>query len=499
VRVLTVVLLAVVSGGCAARQPPRDVAADAGALVRAGCYRCLEDALALVDGRKDLPSRQRAFEVAVLLTARSKELGLPPEEWMARANAAAAALPPTSAAHAFLALAAALPPDSAALDSDQEFTVRRALSPPDEVRGWIAAIQASSASVEAQLYLTLAGSCAFFRLDRAAALAAASARAEGMPLLEYAIGSCTSDEEKWLLRALEHEPRFDDAAYALGRYLLNRYVVNRPDEDPSPYLAGARAAFPSSPAIAYVEATLFRARREWQRAADAYDATLRLVPTHHNARLGRTIALGQLARHEEAIAAATSLIDEGRWLVGDAYYWRAWNAFTLDRLDEAERDVEQAKQRMRSTSVFVLSGLVQWRKRRPTVAESEFVHGVELGFGDCDAPTYLGSVRVELRKWGEAADAFGVAEGCRQRETHMLQATLDDLVTRGAAARAIDSQREAVATSEQQAAEMAYNRGAMLANAGDVAAALPHVERAGRHPTLTAKAADLLERLRARR
>jgi hypothetical protein len=80
----------------------------------------------------------------------------------------------------------------------------------------------------------------------------------------------------------------------------------------------------------------------------------------------------------------------------------------------------------------------------------------------------------------------------------MLRATLTDMEAHGAPAAAVESQQKSIATSEQQAAEMAYNRGAMLVNAGDVAAAQPHIERASQHPTLHTKALDLLERLRAR-
>jgi hypothetical protein len=79
-----------------------------------------------------------------------------------------------------------------------------------------------------------------------------------------------------------------------------------------------------------------------------------------------------------------------------------------------------------------------------------------------------------------------------------LRATLADLVKHGAPVAAIESQKKAIAESEQEAAKMAYNRGVMLINVGDVATARGHIERAGRHPTLQSKAIDLLERLASR-
>lgn len=498
-RFLPLLLLAGSFGGCVARQPPRDVYAESTAHLRSGCYRCLQDGLALVENRTDLRSRLRAFELAVLLAARAKELGLPFEPWADRATSLAAGLPPAAAASEFLALVNALRQDPAGLDRDQDLKQRVAAG-PNHVPAWLAAIESSAVSTEAKMYFALAATCGFFlRDERESVVARVSAVAAGVPLLEYALGACVSSQEPWLLRAVENEPRFDDAAYPLGRYLFNRLSVNRPSDDPGPPFARARTAFPESAAITYTEATFFRFRRDWVRALDAFDATLRLVPRHHDARLGRALALSMLARHEEAIATATSLIDEGRWLVGEAYYWRAWNHYTVGQLDESERDVEQAKKRMRSSAVFVLSGLVQWRKKRPTVAEREFLQAVEMDSMDCDAANYLGGVRVELRTWLPAAEAYARAETCRDREVAMQRATLADLIAHGAPAAAVESQTKGIATSEQQAAEMAYNRGVMLANAGDVDAAHGHIERAGRHPTLQTKAADLLQRLRTTR
>ena len=498
-RFVTPFLLLSCLSGCAARLPPRDRLAESSAHLRAGCYRCLQDGLALLEGRVDLPSRQRSFELALLVTARAKELGLPFAPWLERARSVAVTLPPAAAAPAFLALAEALRRDPAGLDRDQDLA-ERSQTVVDRLPGWLASIEASSASVETKIYFALAATCGSVRREpRDAAVSRAKAMAPGVPLLEYALGSCTSSQERWLITVLDSEPRFDDAAYALGRYLLNRTKVHRPTRDPGALFARARSAFPESAAIAYTEATFFEFRRDWTRALDALDATLRLVPQHHDARLGRVVALGMLARHQEAIAGASSLITEGKWLVGEAYYWRAWNHYTVDRLDDSERDVELAKKRVRWSAVFVLSGLVQWRKQRPTAAEAEFAQAVAIDPAECAAANYLGGVRAELRKWLPAEDAYARAEGCHDREVAGLRATLDDLLKHEAPAGAIESQRKSIATSEQQAAEMAYNRGVMLANAGDVAAARGHIERGGRHPTLQPKAGALLQRLDQKR
>jgi hypothetical protein len=167
----------------------------------------------------------------------------------------------------------------------------------------------------------------------------------------------------------------------------------------------------------------------------------------------------------------------------------------LERLDASEEDVERAKKYLASSSVYVLSGAIQWRKQRRDVAENEFVRAVAIDNSDCDASTYLGGVRAEIRAWSRASDAFTTAETCRDNETAELKKTLDDLVRRRAPAAAVEEQRKSIAAAERQSAEMAFNRGVMAANAGDAATARTHLERAARHPALQQKAAEMLDRL----
>lgn len=68
-----------------------------------GCYRCLEEALETFervasDPRAPARATQGAFQTALLLAVRSKELGLPFESFLNRARTLAAALPVTPGA-----------------------------------------------------------------------------------------------------------------------------------------------------------------------------------------------------------------------------------------------------------------------------------------------------------------------------------------------------------------------------------------------------------------
>jgi hypothetical protein len=89
-RLLVTVLLAATFGACAARVPesPAPVRQapspiDFEEALAAGCYRCLEAALAQVGA-----DTSQRFQLLLLLTLRAKELGLPFESWLDEAATA---------------------------------------------------------------------------------------------------------------------------------------------------------------------------------------------------------------------------------------------------------------------------------------------------------------------------------------------------------------------------------------------------------------------------
>ena len=144
----------------------------------------------------------------------------------------------------------------------------------------------------------------------------------------------------------------------------------------------------------------------------AFDAALALLPSHPDAMLGRVISLSHLERHEEAIAAATQLIEGGQWHLGQAFYWRAWNHFNIGNNPAARVDADRTRTLMVNAAVFVLSGMIEWRLRRLETAEKEFQEALVMDFGQCEAAFYLGGVRSEQRRLPEAIAAMNQARQC---------------------------------------------------------------------------------------
>jgi len=375
-------------------------------LIERGCYRCLEQALKLAVEHE---APHLAFEAAALLALRSLELGLAAGPWLAQARAIAA---DDSTWTMYLEMVSAVPPDplSGARDDRlldiQTSNRQRALVPL-----WREALAAGPASLTFRRYLGLALLCAVsVPLDREEQLAASVAQLPDIPLLRYRAGVCSGRYEAQLSSVREHDADFVDADYMLGRYALENRE-NQNQEEALRRFRSAAAAFPESPAIATIIGHLYQAWEDWAAALTAFDAAIALVPNHPDALIGRTMSLSYLDRHTEAIEAATRLID-GRWFLGQAHYWRAWNHYYLGDHATARVEADRTRTLMVNAAVFTLSGMVEWRLGRPVNAEKEFEEAIVMDAGQCEAPMLLGGVRSELAKASGAIAALQQARQC---------------------------------------------------------------------------------------
>jgi hypothetical protein len=168
-----------------------------------------------------------------------------------------------------------------------------------------------------------------------------------------------------------------------------------------------------------------------------------------------------MSQHEDAIRAATRMIDLGSWLLGQAFYWRAWNEYNLDRIEPARADADRAKMLTVSAPTFVLSGMIEWREKRLESAEREFQEALMMDFGQCEAASFLGGVRAELRHWPESLDAFRHAQRCFELSIVTRRKAIADLsVTAESAtaiARQIASHERAISDAEKRREEAGRN------------------------------------------
>src|SRR5688500_14784285 len=118
-RLILILAVMAITASCASRKPapavrpaPVSPVVEVMPLIERGCYRCLEEAFAVASTQRQT---DRAFEAAVLLVLRSKELGMSADAWVERARAIAGA---NGAWTQLLQMINAVPPDP--LGGDRE-------------------------------------------------------------------------------------------------------------------------------------------------------------------------------------------------------------------------------------------------------------------------------------------------------------------------------------------------------------------------------------------
>ena len=453
--------MAIGLAGCGARraqpaaQPtvPTVVAprVDVDALIRRGCFRCFEQALAAAQANGD---REQAFEAAALIVLRAKDLGLPLSE---RIETMRSLMPAEFGWDVLLGIVLVMPGDPLSGERYREapleaFDQRRRVQV--SLDSWRERLAEPPGSPLFRGYLELALGCIFSSREALPADAAARAleRWPGVPLIAFRAATCSQDRAALLSTFRAADPEFLDAEYVQGRLAATSVV---PDLDEAlRHLTAAHDGFPESAAIITTLGDVRIQREEWAEALEQYDAVLERIPAHRDALLGRTISLSRLRRHEEGIGAATRMIDLGEWRLGEAFYWRAWNKFQLRQLEEAAADRDRAKTLMSNPALYVLSGLIEWGQRHLPPAEEEFQHALTLDFGQCDAALYLGGVRFERKERPESVAAFKQAVQCYDLSIGLRRKMIDD-VRAGAGseagkARAIAGHERAIAEATAQ-------------------------------------------------
>jgi tetratricopeptide (TPR) repeat protein len=502
--VITGVLLL---AGCAARGPDPQLIADRGRadiLFADGCYRCLEQALIIYQRLADAPRApidavQRAFETAVLLSVRAKELGIEGDAWIARARELAARVPASPGslpAAAYVDAAELVNGDTSGLDPEvRQLRTRRpprgadpATPPPAR-----AALEPFIATNLVVQYLALAFDCEDAYARRNVREQTVLTRFPSSPAIHFRLSTCGMAPQ--LLETLRtRDPRWADTLVIEGR----RHLSARPVGDVQKAVASfstAHDAFPESDAITMALAHAQNMLGEYDAALANFDAILGKHPTHRDAMLGRVVSLSYLTRHGEAIPSATRLIDLGTWHIGDAYYWRAWNRYNLRALDTAWDDIEQATRLLVNSSVYTLAGFIAYARKELETAINRFDRAYAMDATNCEAVWTAGLVHVELVEWRPAAPKFANAMRCftaaaaaARREIAGLEASTLDAAVR---ARRIAIQQKLVDTSEHRAAQAAFNAAQSHAQLGEKAVALDFASVAAEHVLLREKALTL--------
>ncbi|AMY09951.1 putative PEP-CTERM system TPR-repeat lipoprotein [Luteitalea pratensis] len=470
-----------------------------------GCYRCLEIGLreyeAALAAGVDATVAPRAYRVAVHLAVRERLLGLFPGEYQdAPARLAQRALPDDRAAAADVlgvmpwrrgTQTLGMVPSVQSADLPRLRDRRRALEPLAETDAW-----------HAMLLLALVGTNPILGLGDG------ERPPRGVqPGLDrdtwwrrHPDDAALSFTRLTLLRASldelagfrEMHPAFVETDAITGEGELARGRLVSADEA----FARALEAFPGLvPALA-LRADIRQRMEDQAVALGLYDRLLERFPEHREALLGRVKTLGFLARHDDAIAAVDRMLALGTWYLGEAHYWKAWNLFSLGRLDDSRVSVDAARPLMVNADLSYLGGAIAFRQQRLDDAHRDFDTAVELESRHCEAHFDRAAVDLTRGAWPVASAGFDEAFECLDARTPTLERRIAD----AREARLADDVRAALVARREQAlrdhhAQLGwarYNAGVAYANSGKPAEARARADEA---ITIGGPAASAAQRL----
>ena len=319
----------------------------------------------------------------------------------------------------------------------------------------------------------------------------------GSLLLKYKTAISPPEDEEALKELLAVEPEFYEAAYNLGNLSLARRNLLEAEN----YLLQAHYGIPQSSQVTILLASIYLALEELERGLEFYEKTLAIAPEYRDALLGKAVCLSHLGKHNEAIPVLEKIIELGHWLIGESYYWLAWNHHELKNNQAAAASVEEAKGRLpTSTEVFTLSGVIALEEGELAKAERDLKEALQYGPANSEALFSLGSLYARREEWTnsglyfeKAARAFeGEEQALRERiiqaETSSLSAERKERFIRRK-----KLQLERVSSSKATAF---YNAAAGYFNAGEKKKAYELARRASEHPAFTQKAEELLARIK---
>ena len=502
-------LLPLLAGCASAPLKPADLAARdaADALVRQGCYDCLLEAKSayerLAVGKARPLLSTRVFEVELLLVLREKELAIDSSAARRRAAALASELPETAEAGRYLAVVDAVPADDVGVSRAEDAEFRRTQSGYiSRIDGELAWLAAGTMQAHVRQYLALALDCSYLSRRRVPAQPASEtaprdAAPDAPPLIAYRTGICGSVSRAVLERVRQDVPRFVETAYFLVCYAVAT-AQQTGGGKARELLSDVSARFPGSPSVVYLSGNFEQLIGDCRAALKYYDATIALTPGHENAWLGRVVCQSFLKRTDEAIAAASHMIEESMFNLHEAYYWRAWNRHLRGDLEAARADIERAKAIASNGRIHTLAGVIEHDQDDLNPAERDLVAAMNASEGDknCTARWYLGLVEMKRNRWLESAAQFEGAMKCYEGAVSESEAGLRAIQANpnlepDFQARQVAGFEAAIKEDSAQQYAAAFNAANHFARAGDLAKARALVDIAAKDPALAARVAEL--------
>jgi tetratricopeptide (TPR) repeat protein len=492
--------------GCAAKAPiqPPYVAemAKGEALLSDGCYTCLQQSLALFEKALTLKSpppgaAEKAFDTALLIWLRERELSIPADDSLARARRLLipARQPVFDAAQLIVG-------DTTGLDPEMRARLTGRGRPPLEMDNPIRRALDTAPEMDlAARYVALSIDCEQQKLIESVDFRAMTSNYSGVPLMRYRLATCGRPLGGNVGALREGDPRWTDTLPAEGRRELASSAGRAVDFPKVLSLYGqGREAFPASLALTMAWANANMMAEEYESAYSGFDEIVQKFPEHRDALNGKMQAQSYLMRHPEAVSTATRILELGTWNIADANYWRAWNRYHLKEYDLAWVDIQNAMKGLANARVFMLGGLIAYPRTDLPHAVEYFDTAFKMDSTQCDAVWMSGLVSIDQNDLKTAAPKFARGMTCftssaaaLRQDRVRVEGTIEKRGTPATAReqRQLDRLSRDATNAELKSAQSAFNAAQCYARTGGKGLALNLVDVAIDHPEMREKAIAL--------
>jgi len=492
--------------GCASApvQPARLPAAElarADAAVLRGCYDCLLEAQAIYS-RAAGPARvqvlQRLFETSLLIALREREFALADSGALERARALVPQLPLALEAARFISLVDNVPAEHDSWTHAEARSFRNGRTPfSRSLPAELAWLSASEASPHIRRFLAQTLACLYPSARVSAETPGGGpAQEPSPPLLRYRVIACVDRPAEDLQSILSDVPEFTEVQYFLGMKAVDAIPLGG-GADPRPLIASVSSRFPDAIPALYLSARFQHVIGRCTEALALLDRMLAQRPEHETAWLGQVMCYTDLARRQDAIDAATHMIDRRFDNMDEALYWRAWNYHGKGDLTSARRDIDEVRRIRVRPETFTLAGIIEHDQDDLDPAERDLTIAARLSDTDCTARWFLGSVYVKKGNWTGAAPAFDGARACFDAEADALTERVsklqaDDTLDADYKSAQSEKLRQRIDRDRTQQSGAALNAAKSFGAIGNLPRARALVDEAGADLSLKAEVDEFL-------
>lgn len=301
---------------------------------------------------------------------------------------------------------------------------------------------------------------------------------------------------KDLMDILSCDPDFAEAHFFLGDQSLGEGLVLSSEK----HFREAMAAFPESTSTLISLARIHLYLEEIDKSLSYNEKALALAPHYRDALLGKGMCLCYLGRFEESLEVLNKMLLLGKYMLGEAYYWTARNQNELDRLEEAGKNINEARKYIIGQyEIPALEGQIEYKQKHLNEAEEHLKEALSLYNADCESSYTLGQIYSDRSQWYESAVHFAQGSVCNGLRENALEGKIQEIeksdLIPARKENLILIKKTQLLQHRRTRAGCDYNAAASFYNAGKVESALEMAKKAAAYPLFKNQALELIRRI----